>query len=323
MARSKWIAAIERKALATLKKFTKTSGVGVDSLSLVRVAREFKIESIRFEPLLSDAGLKRLESGGLEIVINTDASYRRVRHGTVMRIEDGGELSKLNPYLRFTVAHEIAHAIVLEISGGDSSIDEFKLHEDAVESVCNRMAGALLVPEKALDHALGGIVFDAEHLQRIAGEFHVSMEVLVLRIKRLKLRERGSSFGGLLLLVGVKSGKASVRIPYADQAIARQLFLPFVKGEESRGQVAEELTPSESTKVALSRKLQNLLRFLGGDEFVEHCEQDGVGHFWRNVPYRKDEGDYVKCLTSYSRIGNRWLIAVRVISAPFEGNPQN
>src|SRR5258706_11458050 len=73
-------------------------------------ANDVGIEHVRFKPLISDAGLAR-NGDDLEVIINSE-SPGALPTGTTASVGDG-TWQKFRPSHRFTVAHEIAHAVFM------------------------------------------------------------------------------------------------------------------------------------------------------------------------------------------------------------------
>src|SRR5438034_1086182 len=105
-------------------------------------AKELGIRHVRVKPLISDAGLAR-GSGELEIVVNTEAPGINLPAGFSALVDDG-TWDKFQPSLRFTVAHEIAHAVFLRAAERGTGADLLEGERKDVERACNRLARLLL-----------------------------------------------------------------------------------------------------------------------------------------------------------------------------------
>lgn len=79
---------------------------------------------------------------------------------------------------RFTIAHELGH-LVLEIK--DEKLDE--------EKICNRFAGAMLMPKNAVINEFGNSRLNISYFELIAfkQEYKVSMQAIVYRLKELNI----------------------------------------------------------------------------------------------------------------------------------------
>lgn len=110
-------------------------------------------------------------------------------------------LSQLTPPLRFSIAHELAHLIILGVSERNHDDDIFQNNWKALEQTCNEMAGAILLPKPRFVQDLPGKLFDAVHLGNLIKSFGVSAEVFLQRLNLPDLRDILKSLDGLLAVV--------------------------------------------------------------------------------------------------------------------------
>lgn len=138
------IARVSEEAWRFTEKLCALSANTPPPAPLEEFAKELGIRCVRFKPLLSDGALAK-EGKDLEIVLNTEAPGAAWPAGTVLPVDDG-KWGALNPPLRFSVAHEIAHAVFLKVAGYDSRLDLFQKNERAVENACNILLGFSFCP---------------------------------------------------------------------------------------------------------------------------------------------------------------------------------
>jgi len=90
----------------------------------------------------------------------------------------------------FTLFHELVH-LLLKTSGIDKRNDAFlrKLRGDnkRAEVLCNKFAGAFLVPDLDFDRVFRGVKPDEEGIQRLANRYKVSREVILRKYFDRKL----------------------------------------------------------------------------------------------------------------------------------------
>lgn len=104
----------------------------------------------------------------------------------------------------FTLFHELGH-LLFHTSGIDVGADGTASppNKDAkrIESICNGLAGAFLVPDDALNEALGRMMPDREAAATLAGRFNVSREVIYRRFldRGMISKEEYSSAAGFWL----------------------------------------------------------------------------------------------------------------------------
>lgn len=105
------IESLKQRAIDVAEAFAGVAAKQPLPVRLAPIAVEMKIKRLRFEPLLSVAGLAEADEG-FEIIINTEADgVMGKAPGTIVTWPEI-DVDDLHPALRFTIAHEIAHAIV-------------------------------------------------------------------------------------------------------------------------------------------------------------------------------------------------------------------
>lgn len=172
-------------------------------VSLDEMASSFGIRYLRFEPLLSTAKLVKIE-GGFYILMNTEAPGATESRGATLEVESGN-WSHLAPALRFTIAHEIAHAVFLQ-AGWDWNRDLFSRHDVALESTCSQMARVLLLPPSRLAREWEGRLFDVGHIQMLLKRFRVSAHAFILRLQLPDLRRAFDETDGMLAFAREEEG---------------------------------------------------------------------------------------------------------------------
>lgn len=166
-----------------------------------------KIQYIRFEPLLSTAGIREDENGHV-IMVNTEAPGVTQAGGTVLKIDSSW--NDLEPALRFTLAHEISHLFFLADVEEKDDLKELVLflgrHNAQLEKTCNEMARVLLIPKQRLISEIRNAdqLFDSSHLKRVTTMFRVSPEVFVRRLHVTDMRDAFGNVHGFVAFVRVE-----------------------------------------------------------------------------------------------------------------------
>jgi len=154
------------------------------------LARLHKVQAVRFEPLLSTAGLMKGDDGYV-IVSNTEAVGAPQDAGATL--EADSRWDNFEPPFRFTLAHEICHLFFSD-GRGLAGKQYFVRHHAQLEKACNEMAGLILMPKQRLVSEIGDRPFATSHLKSVTHRFRVSPEVFV---RRLKINDIQDAFGGL------------------------------------------------------------------------------------------------------------------------------
>jgi hypothetical protein len=189
-------------------------------VALQALAVAYKVRAVVFERLLSDTALER-EGDGFLICVNTEARGANDKAGTELELARS-DLSTLTPPLRFSIAHELAHLIILELSGGRSKSDLFRRHSEALERTCNEMAGAILLPKSRLKREIEGLLFNAPHLKNLCTKFGVSPDVFLLRLRLADMLEELKAFDGLLAVAREDTGAIEITSSMVLEPLARQ-----------------------------------------------------------------------------------------------------
>jgi len=171
-------------------------------------AKSRNIQRLRFEPLLSTAGLAKSQDG-FEIYLNTEGPGVDQKAGTVLDAGDDNWSGLATPS-RFSVAHEIAHLIFKETAEEGSQSDFFRENADKLEVACNEIARMLLIPKQLLIREVGDRLFDASHLGRLLTTFRVSAEVIVRRFRLADLKSVFGNVSGLIALA--REDEKAIRI---------------------------------------------------------------------------------------------------------------
>jgi hypothetical protein len=102
--------------------------------------------------------------------------------------------------VRFSVAHELAHLVLIKAAGGPKKNHFLQRHTEALETACNEMARAILIPKYRLVREVQGRPHDVEHVLGLIKAFRVSPEVFV---RRMDLRDVQGTFPDADGLLGV------------------------------------------------------------------------------------------------------------------------
>ena len=133
------------------------------------LGRLHNVGAVKFKPILGSAGLLKTK-GGFDIVIDTEARGAKESSAFILPV-DSSDWNDLRPPVRFSVAHEIAQLLLVEIAGGDPNRDIFFKNEQTLDRLCNELAGKFLLPKKNLEKTIGKQLFDAAHLAKLLQRF--------------------------------------------------------------------------------------------------------------------------------------------------------
>jgi hypothetical protein len=172
-------------------------------LPLARFAGQVGVRKVFFRRFSVDGQLEVREDGGFDLRLHPlKGNARLLRQEYLQR--DG---RRLHPRIRFTIAHEIAHALFFARRDGEVATELYeprsRKDEVRVERECNRIAAALLMPEHLVRHARESLAADSTEPSAILAltlAFGVSPEALILRLG--ELRWLTGSSAGVLLVVG-------------------------------------------------------------------------------------------------------------------------
>lgn len=168
------LAARARKRIEELVGSAETNTAALNDL-----ARTLNVGAIRFTQILGSAGLLRTGKDIFDIVLDSSEDQKL---GEVWP-RDSSDWNKLSPGRRFSVAHELAHVLLVGESGGDPDKELFSKNERAIDNLCNELAGKLLMPRSRLIRELSGRIFEAPNLNRLTTEFRVFEEALARRLQ--------------------------------------------------------------------------------------------------------------------------------------------
>lgn len=191
--------ALVQRAWSVVNEWTQSVSDKRLPIGLETLAAAQKVCAIQFEPLFSDTAVEP-EGDAFLICVNTEGRGVNQKAGTRWEMLPDA-LSQLTPPLRFSIAHELAHLIILGLSGRKHDDDIFQRHGAALERTCNEMAGAILLPKPRLFQDIAGQLFDAAHLGDLIKSFGVSPEVFLQRMDQPDMREALKNLDGLLALV--------------------------------------------------------------------------------------------------------------------------
>jgi hypothetical protein len=258
-------------------------------LPIEEIAAEYGVREIEFCELLSTAGLER-RGGAFAVVINKEADGVRFEmKGPIALTRD--LCLALSPPLRFTLAHEVAHLILLRLANND--LGRFANQAPALETGCNQIAAALLLPETRLTKELDGRFFDATRLLAAAELFKVSLFTLIIRLGEISTKSKESGDGAVFLLREIERDLI-VQASFVTGPMARVRWKKAASGDLSTG-LRDLYLPQDT-----------LSRIVAG-EMVEE-EADVV---WHPVA-----GDVIRCRITSCRIKNSeasTLVGIQVL----------
>jgi hypothetical protein len=164
---------------------------------LEELARAYKVVRVDVQALLGTAGIEK-EGDAFVICVNSEADGVKLPEGATIDVSSE-TWAKLSRPLRFTLAHELSHLILLQIKSGD--VSAFKDCESKLETLCNDMAGALLMPKSKLLDDLANEPFDVNRVIDLASKFRVSADTFVIRLNAPDHAPRTDEPGGILALM--------------------------------------------------------------------------------------------------------------------------
>jgi uncharacterized protein Usg len=147
---------------------------------LEEYAKEVGIAAVCYKELISDAGLLEAEEG-YHIVINTEYRGQSLPSGTSASAADGS-WARFQPWLRRTVAHEIAHAYFIRVAEEARGSDLLEDHRPDVEQACHILARLILLPRRGLMRDMKDGPLNVENIHRLTTAFRVSPEIFIRRL---------------------------------------------------------------------------------------------------------------------------------------------
>lgn len=222
---------LRQQARSVVDQWAQSVADGPLPVSLQDLAAAYKVRAVVFEPLLSDTALER-EGNGFLICVNTEGRGANHKAGTEIELSSS-DVSTWSAPLRFSVAHELAHLIILELTGREEKRDFFRRHSEALERTCNEMAGAMLLPQLRLKREIGSRLFDAVHLRDLCGRFAVSPETFFLRFRSADVRTELKAFDGLVVLARENQESIEIALSIVLEPLARQKWRHIAEARES------------------------------------------------------------------------------------------
>lgn len=186
-----------------VEEWSKSVANGPLPAPIHELAKAWNIRRVRFEPLLSTAGLGQDEDGYV-LFVNTEAPGATQSAGTVLEVD--GNWRNFGSPLRFTLAHEISHVIFFDTAEGAVKHDLFRRHAEALENACSQAARVLLMPGQRLVREIGDQLFDVDHLRTLLRVFRVSAEVFVRRLQLPDMRGVFGNVDGLVTFAREEQG---------------------------------------------------------------------------------------------------------------------
>ena len=277
---------------------------------LHELAKSLEIQSIRFEPLLSSAGLEK-NTRGFSIIVNTEGFGATSPAGTVLQPSEE-EWGELRPPVRFSVAHEMAHVIFMKLARAERS-DLLRKKLEELEVACNRIAGMILIPAQYFLRHVSKDLFDASRLRTLLTEIRVSPEVFVRRLKQPDMQRAFRDLHGYLAFV--RQDNAKLRI------VASEAFGPHARarfGERSvQGTLGRSQTRNTQSKSLWDKQWLTLDDLdLPSDDRIR-LSNDEVHR--QEIAVRCKNNVMLPCVFSAARCTNNpvgFLIAVEVTDGP-------
>lgn len=156
-----------------------------DAESAVQIAHQFAASQLVSQPPID------IESVGRKFGIADIAPREMVDDGYVGR-DVGGRLvvryrsANSAERNRFTIAHEIGHVLISQVTGHDVMETRHRRGSSFEESIANRIAAELLMPEQCLRHYLATMRPSWDSVMTMRSVFQVSTTALVLRLMDIK-----------------------------------------------------------------------------------------------------------------------------------------
>lgn len=312
---SSFIARVSEEAWRITEKLSASSANMSPPAPLEGCAKELGIRCIRFEALLSDGALAKAGKD-LEIVLNTEAPGAACPAGTTLSIDDG-KWGELKPPLRFSVAHEIAHAVFLKAAGYDSHRDFFQKNERAVENGCNILARIFLLPRSMLIHEIDSRLFDVDHLSKLVLAFGVSPEVFLRRFHVSDMRGQFTAVDGLLAFVQNQGEDIEFKACHiwGDHTIVR--FQHGLQESRKKAWESERLSLSadyKQTKWVLEGLKLNEIGLGNSSDIASRLKNKQADQIEMDVEWAR--GSVIPCRLSFRLIHERplgWLLCLQVM----------
>jgi hypothetical protein len=199
------LAPISEKVWHSLTKLSESFSTQSPPINLEEYAKDSGIQHVRFRQLISDAGLAK-RGDKFEIIINTEAPGVSSPPETTASLGDG-TWSKFQGSLRFTVAHEIAHAAFIHTAKVNDEGNLLEKHRADVEEACKILARLMLLPRRMLDQQIGKRLLDLNYLDELITAFRVSPEVFLRRLHLSDWNQEQGKLDGFVAFIQEKEGR--------------------------------------------------------------------------------------------------------------------
>jgi Zn-dependent peptidase ImmA (M78 family) len=194
------------------------------------IAEGRKITSVDFCPLLVDAMLTT-HSDGFRILLNSDGGRSKELKE---QYDNESKVRMLNPRLRFSVAHELAHTFFYDISKKPPQLTKAftsggrRTALDNLERNCNTLASHLLLPSSMFRNEFLRLKeITPESVLNFARKAGVSLQALLLRLNKSDSLFIERYYRGCIVLIEQHQDRISVRAIAKPKSlnIAHQLSL--------------------------------------------------------------------------------------------------
>jgi hypothetical protein len=201
--------------------------------------------------------------------MSADGQLRRDKHGYLINYPPDDERWRRH---RFTIAHELAHVVLIERLGDAGKKMAANAEWKEVERLCNQGAAEILLPRQSFAAALAECGFTAQGLVRLYERFAVSWSALFVRIAEILgqagvwLWQAGSPQGGddsTLRLVNVHVGERRFWLPkgISDRRLSPNLVtLTAAEHREICGSLTARLDSQTVSGRAVAVSLASLTR---------------------------------------------------------------
>ena len=158
-------------------------------INLLAIAKLQRVKQVEFRQLLVEGGLSVLRNG-FNIYVNCDPG-----DGVQLTEEFANDgtgnclLPRVRARIRFTIAHEIAHTLLYDVRASPPRPRHLlkSVSIRRIESLCNIVAGALLLPDWIIrTESERTDLTDVSELRKFVDRAFVSAETLVRRFKKLE-----------------------------------------------------------------------------------------------------------------------------------------
>lgn len=253
-------------------------------VALSALAAAIGVRHLEFRPLLTDAGIIR-EGDGYALWLNTENPEGVRVAGMRLNIEHE-DWQRFSHPLRFTIAHELAHKIVVDVTpGGTNSPLLGERHEERLESLCSKLAGGLLLPQEMLVKELEGSFFNTAHLRLLLERFGVSAMVFMLHLVKTDAVEDLRRLSGFLALVERGGESFIIRESRSFGGLAEERFNGPIQAHRKKSR--EKDCPLEVLKLGVAP--------------ATLLDKDCIARQHR-VPWRVEDNSFLPCTFSCSHI---------------------